>query len=366
MKIISGRQDLVCRSAKMRSFFRVALIGLCGIVPFLGAVAQMADLDKAVHKAIDNGVIHAEVYLPDAANGFYRGTRFDWSGIIGELKYQGHNFYGPWFDKFEPDTHDYVVKDGQVVVGLASGSMGPTEEFVTPLGYNDAPVGGTFVKIGVGVLRKPDSAKYDQYRAYEIIDGTKWRVKATATSIEFEQRVIDKSSGYGYLYRKTIRLIPGQPQMLIEHSLKNSGTKPIDTNVYDHNFVVLDQQPSGPDFVIRVPFTIQAKRPVNAAFGYIDGNTIHYAKQLSGNDRWSVVIGGYSDDAKDYDFTVENTKEKASVRVTGDRPLANLSLFTIRTVVAVEPFVHLSAEKGQRITWKYTYSYNSTNKSTHP
>jgi len=359
MKIISGCQYVVCRSTKTGPLFRVALMGLCGIVPLLGVVAQTADLNKAVHKVIDNGVIHAEVYLPDATNGFYRGTRFDWSGIIGELKYEGHNFYGPWFDKFEPDTHDYVVKDGDVVVGLASGSMGPTEEFVTPLGYDDAPAGGTFVKIGVGVLRKPDNAKYDQYRAYKIIAGTKWRVKATATSTEFEQRVMDKSSGYGYLYRKTIRLIPGLPQMLIEHTLKNIGTKPIDTNVYDHNFVVLDQQPSGPDFVIRVPYTIEAKGAVNAAFGYIDGNTIHYAKQLSGNDRWSVAIGGYSNDAKNYDFTVENTKEKASVRITGDRPLANLSLFTIRTVVAVEPFVHLMAAKGQQISWKYTYTYRA-------
>jgi hypothetical protein len=149
----------------------------------------------SLHKAIDNGLIHAEEYLPDATNGFYRGTRFDRSGIIGELKYEGHDFYGPWFDEFEPDTHDYVVKDGKVVVGLASGSMGPTEEFNTPLGYDEAPVGSTFVKIGVGVLRKPDAAKYDHYRAYEIVDGTRWKVKSTATSMEFEQRVMDKQMG---------------------------------------------------------------------------------------------------------------------------------------------------------------------------
>jgi hypothetical protein len=26
------------------------------------------------------------VYLPDAEKGFYRGTRFDWSGVIGPVR----------------------------------------------------------------------------------------------------------------------------------------------------------------------------------------------------------------------------------------------------------------------------------------
>jgi hypothetical protein len=38
--------------------------------------------------------LHATVYLPDAANGFYRETRFDWSGVIGDLTSAGHSYYG--------------------------------------------------------------------------------------------------------------------------------------------------------------------------------------------------------------------------------------------------------------------------------
>jgi len=34
---------------------------------------------------IANGLIHAVVLLPDAKNGYYRGSRFDWSGVIGCL-----------------------------------------------------------------------------------------------------------------------------------------------------------------------------------------------------------------------------------------------------------------------------------------
>ena len=35
---------------------------------------------------ITNGTLRVRVYLPDATTGFYRGTRFDWSGVIGDLE----------------------------------------------------------------------------------------------------------------------------------------------------------------------------------------------------------------------------------------------------------------------------------------
>ncbi len=49
--------------------------------------------------------------------------------------------------------------------------------------------------------------------------------------------------------------------MLIEHSLKNVGTRPIHTSVYDHNFLVLDKQPTDPGFTITLPFTITSDHP---------------------------------------------------------------------------------------------------------
>ena len=35
------------------------------------------------------------------------------------------------------------------------------------------------------------------------------------------------SSGYGYVYRKTVRLLKGESKMLLEHALKNTGQKPL-------------------------------------------------------------------------------------------------------------------------------------------
>ncbi len=51
-----------------------------------------------------------------------------------------------------------------------------------------------------------------------------------------------------------IRLTPGKPQMTISHVMKNTGSKPIATNVYDHNFTTIDKQTTGPDVEITVPW----------------------------------------------------------------------------------------------------------------
>jgi hypothetical protein len=36
------------------------------------------------------------VFLPDPTNGYHKSLRFDWSGAVWCLTYQGHNCFGPW------------------------------------------------------------------------------------------------------------------------------------------------------------------------------------------------------------------------------------------------------------------------------
>ena len=49
---------------------------------------------------ISNGVVNAKLLLPDAEKGYYRGTRFDWSGQIQSLKTKEHEYFGQWFEKY--------------------------------------------------------------------------------------------------------------------------------------------------------------------------------------------------------------------------------------------------------------------------
>ncbi|HAA70975.1 MAG TPA: hypothetical protein DCE55_17690, partial [Planctomycetaceae bacterium] len=43
---------------------------------------------------IANSQVTARLYLPQPDSGYYRGTRFDWSGVIYSLQCDGHEYFG--------------------------------------------------------------------------------------------------------------------------------------------------------------------------------------------------------------------------------------------------------------------------------
>jgi hypothetical protein len=345
----------------------VTFAGALAVVLLLGAEPPAAE--------IGNGQIKAKIYLPDPVHGFYRSTRFDWSGAFASLTYKDHNFYGPWFYRIDAAVYDLGYDEKGVVSAPFTAMVGPVEEFGTDgaaMGFAEAKPGGTFVKIGVGVLRKPMAGeppvppppagragpdRYDHSRTYTLMDPGKWTVRKKRDSVEFTQELNDAADGYAYIYRKVIRLLPGQPQMVIEHSLRNTGNKPIQSTVYDHNFFVLDHEGPSQDLTITVPFPIDSPRPPTAGLLEVRGNQLVYVRTLVGEERATATIHGFGESAKDYDIRVENKKLGAGYRVTGDRPLSNIAVWSIRTVNAVEPYISLSIDPGKEFTWNLNYEY---------
>ncbi len=305
---------------------------------------------------ISNGQITAKIYLPDPVNGYYRSTRFDWSGAIYSLQYKGHEFYGPWVDRIDPNVINWVFQGSEIVSGPCSAMSGPVNEFHIPLGYDQAKPGGTFIKIGVGVLRSTGGT-YDRFKPYEVMNSGKWSVRKEKDLIEFTQELDDPNSGYAYLYRKVIKLEKDKPGMVIEHSLKNTGTREINSNVYNHNFIILDKQAPGPDFTFKVPFQIKVTQAPKKELVEIRGSQIVYLKQLSGKDEAVVVFEGFSNEIKDTEIIIENKKAGAGVRITGDRPLLREVLWSIRTVLAIEPYISIDIKQGEVFTWKNIFDY---------
>jgi hypothetical protein len=310
---------------------------------------------------ITNGQIRAVVYLPDAQSGFYRSTRFDWSGIVGSLKFGGHEYYGPWFHDVDPSVRDYKYDETGVVASSVSAATGPAEEYETDgkgLGYDEAKGGGTFIKIGVGVLRKPsDEVKYDHYRQYEIADPGKWSVHRSPAAVEFTQELSDPATQYAYRYTKVVRLEAGRPRLVIEHILKNTGSRTIRSSMYNHNFLPFENHAPGPDLVTTAAYEIKTNRPPAKELGAIKGNQLVYLKTLEGKDQLAASLTGFGESAGDFDFRVEQRKTGAGIRIMGDRPLSNASVWSIRTVYALEPFVALEIPPGSETKWKFTYEF---------
>jgi hypothetical protein len=167
---------------------------------------------------------------------------------------------------------------------------------------------------------------------------------------------LNDGEGYAYVYSKTLRLPHGKPELLIEHSIKNTGKRVIDTDVYNHDFYMLDHLPTGPDSRVTFLFAPKPKDEFKAA--RIEGNEIRYDRELApeGDSAFGALIG-FGDSAADNDIRTENTKTGIGVRETGDRPISKLFFWSTRTTVCPEVYIHIHVEPGQIFKWRTGYEF---------
>ena len=316
------------------------------VTAILFAAGALYGADSFPSGTITNGQLTAGLYLPDGQNGYYRGTRFDWSGVIHSLKSNGHEYFGVWFDKYDPKLHDAIT--------------GPVEEFLTSdssVGYDEAGPGGVFIRIGVGAAKRPDGeAKYQRFRTYDIVDHGTWKNRIAADHAEFTHE-LSNHNGYAYRYTKVVRLMPNSKQMQITHTLRNTGKKPISTMQYNHNFFTLDGRTTGPETTVEFPFTLKAKAPVAADLAEVQGGRVVYKQELTKGKSVFAEFEGFGSTASDFDVKVANKASGASVRIRGDRPIAKLIFWSIRTTVCPEPYIQIDAAPGEEARWTYTYDF---------
>lgn len=300
---------------------------------------------------VANDVVTMEVYLPDATRGFYRGTRFDRAGLVSALSWAGHTYFGPWRKPHEPSRHDHVV--------------GPANEFSIggdytppPVGYADAPVGGVFVKIGVGVLRKPDSEPYRFHRDYEIVDPGHWVTRTGDTWIEFVH-TLDAGNGYAYRYCKRLTLPRGQPRLEVDRKLTNTGTRRLEAVEYCHNFFRLDDDPVGPAYQVTLPFAPAVKSPLPPNLVGAD-RKLGVKRSLTGDESVFVRISGFGAGATDHSFVIANTRTRAAVMMEGDQPVVYFNFWATSGAICPEPALAIAVDPGRSFDWRSSYRFFET------
>jgi hypothetical protein len=283
------------------------------------------------------------IHLPDPVNGYYRGTRFDWSGLVTRAEFGGHVVFSDWLGKNDPNFH--------------SAGSGTSEEFTEPLGYAEAPVGGTYVKIGIGELEKGKEPKYHFNNNPKLVRPGTWQVTPSDRAVEFRQE-LSHPSGYGYRYVKRVALRDGAAGFVIERTLTNTGTKRIDTEHFGHHFLTVDGAPIGPGYALRFGFPAKAKLldGLGDATELRDGR-LTFLRPL---DKGQVYLDvtGWNDTAEQNQVTVEHAPSGVALRIAGDRPLSKFNVWTVKTTLCPEPFVRLSLEPGRSVSWATRYEFN--------
>jgi len=307
---------------------------------FHACMGVKTEQDKFPQASISNGLIDATFYLPDTLNGYYRGARFDWSGVMPELTFNGHSYFGQWYDVYDPYIHDAI--------------MGPVNDFY-PLGYDDGKPGDKYVKIGIGVFVKQDSGRYSFRKPAKLIDPGSWYVGTESNEVTFTQKVAD--SDYSYEYTKTVSLRQNEPVMAIACKIYNSGQDTIETRVYNHNFFVIDQQQTGPDFSIEFPFELSGKFVNGSDKAEFQNNTIVFLKEVAHGETTLADMEGFGNTPDDYDIRIENRKTGAGVRITCDRPISRLVFWASNAVLTAEPYTSIKVNPSEQFSWTVTYQF---------
>jgi len=88
-------------------------------------------------------------------------------------------------------------------------------------------------------------------------------------------------------------------------------------------------------------------------------NDILYQEELQPGQTVASYLKGYSDKPSDYDFTIQNKNTGVGVEQSSDSPISRFYLWSIRTTVSPEAYIHLNVPPGETRKWKIHYRFFS-------
>jgi hypothetical protein len=300
---------------------------------------------------ITNGIVSMEVALPHHSEGYYRGARFDWSGLICSLEYDGHTYIAPPFAYHDP-------LDSSCAVGTCEEFRACRPGVPDLLGYPEAVVGEGFLKIGVGIEEKPVEPCYNFGANYNILTFGTWDIVTADNSITFKQS-LSLNEHHGYTYEKNITLLPNSAGFIIAHGLTNNGDDNLWINHYCHNFIRIDGEFIGTNYRITLPYQPVFDIQANQKLHYLekDGFSVNVIKDyVDDNAMEGVNILGFdTEDALQNSFVIENLRTGAYISVKGDRPAVCNYIPCGKRFISVEPQIEMNIKKGETFKWSNYY-----------
>ncbi|MHB9030581.1 MAG: hypothetical protein ACYC9O_17590 [Candidatus Latescibacterota bacterium] len=311
--------------------------------------AQETDLPSGYpYLVLSNGILEASVLLADGDKGFYRSSRYDWAGMVWQLTFQGHAFF---MGKNDTTPHDPGNPDHGISIAEEFDSTGRKRY---PQRFDEAGPGETFLKIGVGSLEKPDNRRpYRFSTPYRIVDPGKRTERHGKNWIEFTH-IMQDSYGFGYVYTKRIELKKGRPELILSHSLKNTGKKTIIADQYCHNFFQIDHDNAGKNYRVDLFFPARFERNLEPV-AVLRDNSIIFEQDVS--KALFTYMAGYGSDVSHNHAIIRNLRTGAGVDIRGDFPLRGFNFYAAVDAVCPEFFVDINVEPGKTQNWTRSYRF---------
>ncbi len=268
----------------------------------------------------------------------YNLARFDWTGKIVSVKYKNISVSG--VEKLSAEDETNYVKGFYNEFGIE-----------LPVGYDEINEGDWFPKLGVGLLKK-DNEPYLFSRNYEIRPA-EFLVSFTTNSLIINC-ISENHNDYSYELTKEIILL--ENSFVINYRLKNTGSKTIVTNEYNHNFIAINEDLVGDTYILKFPFDIKPE---------LFGATVNTEDKVEIGQReirchntpnkqffFSNLSGGEKIAAS---WEIINLKSKIGIRETGSFETSNVNLWGWKHVISPELFFAIDIKPGEELKWARTY-----------
>lgn len=315
---------------------------------FLRSIASFADEYPSI--ILKNKKMEVLIFLPNSKASYYQASRFDWGSMVGQITYNKHTYLQQWknYNGRGPEgVHDPLIPN--TGTGLA-------EEFITPLGYDEADVNGYFVKIGVGVLQKTEKKDYNFATAYGIVDEGKRTVNNSTSSLTFTHQ-LNSATGYGYVLERIYELKDNK--LIVKHMLRNTGKKQIVTETYSHNFMQFDFRAFNPDYSLL--FLNGTINPANCKL--LSPNRVKITENnidiVENFPDYSPCFGMLELQSKKGNFRLQNKKTGMSVTMELDREVSSFALWMWQKSFCAEPRITIDIKPNQTAQWESTYTFNN-------
>lgn len=298
---------------------------------------------------IASGDAEMDIALPDAANGFYRSGRFDWAGVITELKFQGKVIFANW----KPEAHDPLGHD------FITGPADSFDELKTgPGSYDAVPVGGEFLKIGVGWLQRESEDQYWPFFNLPIVAGGEWTSQSDERSVT-ATHTMEPRHEMGYVYTKRLALSESGDRLTISHTLRNIGSHTIEVSSYNHNFFTLGGLRTAPGLDIDLGFKgafLEGSRGMEGRVELKDSQ-LQVISAFGGD--FFAMMEHFPKDGAGHTFSIQSQGAGLRVDVHVDRPLSNFMVWGCKETLCPEPYVAITAPVGGEFTWEAVYQFST-------
>jgi hypothetical protein len=313
-----------------------------------GKDALMNEFERWPHLIMEECGVKLTVLLPDPLNGYYRGPRFDWAGTVAFAEWNSHTFFGSW----RSAPHRPRANDDAAGTAGEFG-MGPLTGNPPPIGYDDAAIGETFLKIGVGRLVKAADEPYSFGALYRIARPGSWDIRQDARSVSFAT-ADGPLRGHAFRYSKTIEVEPSRPGFAVHHVLENTGELPILQTHYCHNFMRIDEHPVGREYAIELPFAASFGQEAGGVLE-AKGRTVGLRRDPDPDEGFFALLEGFGGTAEHAHLTVRAAG--TGVRISGSEPICRLQVFGTRRTICPEPFVRIDLAPGRAMRWSIRYEF---------